>query len=244
MQNTSIKILAILLAASSQFADAQTYVTVEGSSIWQSRNDQRIPGNTGTQFSISDFNPGPFIGYRIYAGYIWNEKHEVRALYAPFEIEVNGTFDTNVDFQDMTFAANADTTAFYKFNSYRLTYAYHFEQMGGWRLALGFTGKVRDAEVRLSQNTLTSSKANVGFVPLLNFQARYDLTDNWLFRFDLDGLAAPQGRAFDAALLFERNLEPVSVFGGYRTIEGGADNDTVYNFAWIHQAVLGATIRW
>ena len=25
---------------------------------------------------------------------------------------------------------------------------------------------------------------------------------------------------------------------GYRTIEGGADNDEVYTFGWIHQAVL------
>jgi hypothetical protein len=108
-------------------------------------------------------------------------------------------------------------------------------------MAWGFTGKIRDAEVRLTQGALRESKSNVGFVPLLHFQANRALSENWLFRFDFDGLAAPQGRAFDLAFFIERSLEwnNLSAFGGYRTLEGGADNDEVFNFAWIHYAVLG-----
>ena len=34
-----------------------------------------------------------------------------------------------------------------------------------------------------------------------------------------------------------------SIGAGYRTIEGGADNDTVYTFSWFHQAVISAVIR-
>jgi hypothetical protein len=30
---------------------------------------------------------------------------------------------------------------------------------------------------------------------------------------------------------------------GYRTVEGGADNDEVYNFAWLHYAVAGVELR-
>ncbi len=217
----------------------QTDLILEGSQLWQSRNDQRVPGDTGTPFSISDLNQGPFAGYRIYAGHKWNKRHEVRALYAPLAINVNGSFNRVVDFQGASFAANTDTAAYYKFNSYRLTYAYHFNRVGDWLLALGFTAKVRDAEVRLEQNGLVRSKSNIGFVPLLNFQARYEFNRNWLFRFDFDGLAAPQGRAIDAAFFIERNIDPLSVFAGYRTIEGGADNEEVYNFAWIHQVVFG-----
>lgn len=57
----------------------------------------------------------------------------------------------------------------------------------------------------------------------------------------MDGLAAPQGRAFDIALLFERKIAQTNLtaFGGYRTVEGGADNDEVYNFAWLHFLTLG-----
>jgi hypothetical protein len=33
------------------------------------------------------------------------------------------------------------------------------------------------------------------------------------------------------------------VSAGYRTVEGGADVDEVYNFAWLHYAVLSASYR-
>ncbi len=232
--------LFVLFMGAAPASFCQTDLIVEGSQLWQSRNDQRVPGNTGTPFSIADFDKGPFAGYRIYAGHTWNKRHELRALYAPLAIKVNGSFDQAVDFFGTSFAPNVGTTAFYKFNSYRLTYAYHFDSVNGWDLALGFTAKVRDAEVRLEQNGLVRSKSNIGFVPLLNFQARYELSKKWLFRLDFDGLAAPQGRAIDAAIFFERNVDPFYFFAGYRTIEGGADNEEVYNFAWIHQAVIGA----
>ncbi len=37
--------------------------------------------------------------------------------------------------------------------------------------------------------------------------------------------------------------ESFDLFGGYRTIEGGADNNKVYNFAWIHKLVIGANYQ-
>jgi len=222
-------------------ARAQSFFSLEGNLTWQSMNDQRVPGNSGSKFSLADFEKGPFPTYRLYVGRIWNDKHELRALYAPLELETEGRFANSVNFMGTTFAAGAETKAYYKFNSYRLTYAYHFPQSGAWAFALGFTGKIRDAEVRLTQGALRESKSNVGFVPLLNVQAKRELGQAWTFRFDLDGLAAPQGRAIDLSLFLERKItdSAFSLFAGYRTIEGGADNDKVYNFAWLHKAVLG-----
>jgi hypothetical protein len=31
--------------------------------------------------------------------------------------------------------------------------------------------------------------------------------------------------------------------GGYRTVEGGADVESVYNFAWLHYALASVTYR-
>ncbi|MFN7684815.1 MAG: hypothetical protein ACK5QT_05325 [Oligoflexia bacterium] len=233
--------LFVVLALLSSRAQAGAFVSVEGSASWQSRNDQRIPGEGGTDFALTDFGRGPFGLYRVYAGYVWDDKHELRLLYAPLEVELRGRFSNPVLFINSTFAAGTETVGLYRFNSYRLTYARHFEKSGPWRLTLGFTAKIRDAEVRLTQGTLSQSKTNVGFVPLLNFRATRDLAPGWLLRFDVDGLAAPQGRAFDAALFLERSLgaSGLSAFGGYRMVEGGADNSEVYNFAWFHSAVLG-----
>ena len=233
------------LFALSAAVHARTFVSVEADQSWQSRNVVRIPNASGTLFSLSDFSKGPFSTNRVYAGYSWNNKHELRALYAPLAVEVNGKFSKTVNYQGETFASGVNTVGFYKFNSYRLSYAYHFQSSGTWDVALGFTGKIRDAAIKLTQGTKSAEKTDVGFVPLLNFQAARKLSDSFKIRFDVDGSWAPQGRAVDAALFLEWALfdfgagHRLSVFGGYRTIEGGADVPVVYNFAWIQKAVVG-----
>ena len=157
------------------------------------------------------------------------------------ELNLKGKFAGPVRFQDSTFASGVETEGSYKFNSYRLTYAYHVPSSGDWKYAWGFTGKIRDAKVSLRQGAIRESKSNVGFVPLLHFQAARPISEGWQLRFDFDGLAAPQGRAVDAAIFIERNLswKQLIAFAGYRTVEGGADNDEVFNFAWIHYATVG-----
>ena len=212
---------------------------------WQARNDQAVPGSTGTRFSLNDFNQKPFVSYRVYLSGKWSDQHEFRLLYAPLEVEWEGQSTKAVDFGNGRFASGQKTLAFYKFNSYRLTYAYHFPQQGSWRWALGFTGKIRDAEVRLTQGVLSESKKNIGFVPLLHAQARRDLAETWFVRMDFDGLAAPQGRAFDLGIFLQRKFQnPNSgIFFGYRTVEGGADNSEVYNFAWFNTLTAGLSLN-
>lgn len=212
---------------------------LEGALVWQSRNDQAVPGNGGTRFSLADFGQGPFQAYRFYIGQKLNERHEWRVLYAPFRVQLSGQLDENVSFRGTQFVAGAATKAVYQFNSYRVTYGYHLDPESDWRWVIGFTGKIRDAEVKLTQGNISARKANVGFVPLLHLRGERDLSDNWLFRLDLDGLVAPQGRAIDLALFVERKMENYSLLGGYRTVEGGADNKTVYNFAWLHYLTIG-----
>lgn len=243
MRNSLIIITALF--SWSWVCQAQTYLRIEGAAVWQSQNDQRIPGNAGDNFSFADFSQGPFPAYRIYLGHKWNNRHEIRALYAPLAISLNGQFGGDVRFQDAVFAANTPTEGYYKFNSYRLTYAYHFDPINEWELAAGFTGKIRDASVELKQGALNRSKDNVGFVPLLNFQAARRMASQFFFRFDLDALAAPQGRAVDAGMFVEyrTDQEHMHYFLGYRMVEGGADNDQVFNFAWFHFATIGAQIN-
>ena len=166
----------------------------------------------------------------------------MRLLYAPLEIDANGQFASPVNFAGQTFAPLTATRVDYKFNSYRLTYAYHFEPKGNWEWALGFTAKIRDAKVAVEQAGVAASKTNTGFVPLINVQGKYNFADQWRVRLDVDGMAASQGRAIDAGLFVERDFEPWSVFAGYRTVEGGADNDEVYSFAWVHYVTVGAGI--
>jgi len=56
---------------------------------------------------------------------------------------------------------------------------------------------------------------------------------------DADALAGGPGRAEDASLKIVYLPAPRwRIAAGYRTVEGGADVEEVYNFAWLHYAVL------
>jgi hypothetical protein len=60
----------------------------------------------------------------------------------------------------------------------------------------------------------------------------------------MDALAGGPGRAVDASLKLYADIgERWSVSAGYRTVEGGADVDEVYNFAWFHYAVASLSYR-
>ena len=61
---------------------------------------------------------------------------------------------------------------------------------------------------------------------------------------DADALAGGPGRAVDAAVKAGYDLgESWTLSAGYRTLEGGADVNSVYSFAWLHYAVLSLTWR-
>ena len=61
----------------------------------------------------------------------------------------------------------------------------------------------------------------------------------WAVSWRRVGLAGGPGRLFDVALKLEYDLtEQWRIGAGYRTLEGGADTDDVYTFAWLHYGVL------
>lgn len=240
-----ILLMAWVSLAWGEEADKKASLWLEGGPVWQTVNTVQIPSDTGTRFSLVDFGTGPSTAYRVYLGYKVGENSELRALYAPLALTFNGVLGSPVSFQGSSFSAGPVTEAYYRFNSYRLTYRYRFYQSGTWKMRVGFTGKIRDAEVRLTQGAITASRANVGFVPLLHFSADWKLSTQMTLIFDVDALAAPQGRAEDIALQLGYALTPgIEVRGGYRTVEGGAaGGGGVYSFAWLHYGSLGVFFR-
>lgn len=226
-------------------ADYNWRLGVEAGPVWQSRNDVQIPGDTGTRFSLVDLaGSGPFPYVRVELVYQLAEKHALRFLLAPFEYTETGQLDSDVSFAGQSFSAGQATEATYQFNSYRVTYRYRFFRNDSWQWHVGGTLKVRDAEIKLTQGSVTANDTDTGVVPLLNLYGEYNLGSAWSLIFDLDGLASPQGRAIDLGLLARYDVsEAWYLAGGYRTLEGGADNDSVYSFAWFNYAVLSAGYR-
>jgi hypothetical protein len=241
-------VLALLVASPAFAASPQSRfaLEVEGGAVWQSRNDVEIPNDgTATRFSVVDVvGNGPFPAARLY--FTWNisDRHGLRVLLAPLVISGTGQSDVPLDFAGESFAAGQPIDATYRFNSWRLSYRYRLFDSERWTGWIGFTAKIRDAEVRLEQGATVGKDTDVGFVPLLHLAADWRFSDGWRLSFDGDGLAGGPGRAFDASLKLVRDFDDRwSMAGGYRTVEGGADVDAVYNFAWLHYAVLSVTRR-
>lgn len=220
---------------------------VEFGSAFVNRNDQGIPGDTGTRFDFNQLTGrGGFAYSRWALSYEGETGTGYRLLYAPFRINGVGQFSNSVNFQDATFAAGQDTQGTYQFNSYRATWRNRWKQgpNSDWRI--GATFKIRDAEVALRQgNVFRTERDPRGIVPaLLHIYGEEKIGRNWTFVFDFDGLAAPQGRAFDIGLRLGYQVTPdTRVLFGIRSLEGGADNPQVYSFAWVNYVSVGLQHR-
>lgn len=241
---------AFFVAFVSGSASAQTPapgpfgITVEGLNVWQQRNDVRIPPETGTEFSLVDLlgsSSSPSV--RVTAAVDLTDRQQFRVVYAPLRLTGQGTPETPISFAGTTFEP-APTEAVYQFTSYRATWSYRVYQGQTWTWRVGFTGFVRDARIALTQPGATAEDTDVGFVPLGHVSAEARLSPRWSAGFEVDASAAPQGRAIDfAATLAYQPTPRWRLFGGYRTIEGGADVDTVYAFAWLNAVVGGIGVR-
>jgi hypothetical protein len=219
-------------------------VDIDLLSATQARNVVQVPNNaTADRFSLKDvLGTGAQPGVRatvVFEGL--RPHHQWRLLAAPLTIDGTGTLAQATRFQGSTFQPGA-VQASYRFDSYRVTYRFALASSAHWQWHWGVTGKIRDAQIRLAQPGVSQSKQNTGFVPLLHLAGEADV-GGWRVALDADGLASPQGRAFDlgARIGYAISRDGV-IFAGVRMVEGGADNDEVYNFAQINQLSLG--LRW
>lgn len=224
-------------------SNAQAFIDVETGALFPGYNDVRIPGDAGTLVSLtSDLDVNSSIFYRIRAGYTINSKHTISVLYAPLTVKPSGSVNFPIAFEGVTFPANTPLDASYTFNSYRITYRYDFVRNPKFQFGLGLTGKIRDAEIELVSDNLSAKKENVGFVPLINFRLHWAFHEKIGLLFQGDALAAKQGRAEDVMLAGTYKFSDQAVMRlGYRILEGGADNDEVYNFSLFHYATFGVS---
>lgn len=233
----------LLIASYSQPGKAQAVIDLETGLVFPGYNDVRIPGDQGTLFSLKDdLIPDNSFFYRLRLGYTFGSRHTFSLLYAPLETKAEGSKAEDILFEGVVFPANTQLEGTYKFNSYRLTYRYDIVQNPGFEFGLGFTAKIRDAKIALQSPGLASEKTNVGFVPIINFRLLWKMNDNLGLLLEGDALAAPQGRAEDVqvAVTYQLN-DRVGIRAGYRILEGGADNDEVYNFSLFNYALAGLT---
>jgi hypothetical protein len=204
-------------------------------------NRFNIPNPGGTRFGIKEEN-AKFYG-RLQGSFPVSENGSIRVLVAPLETGYSYQSSSASIFNGSTFPANTPLEVTYRFNSYRIGYIYQFYSGSRFQAQFGGVGKIRQAKISVSAGGIPNTYSNVGFVPLLNFGFRWILSNPLELRFDIDGAAAKQGRAFDGALeLFYRLNKAGSGFsGGVRVLEGGAANEKVNTFALLQFAFASFT---
>jgi hypothetical protein len=244
MKRPALLLAAILTLLAAPSGAGELRASLEGGAAWQTRNDFRIPGDGGTLVPLADYESGPFAAFRASLDWDLTERQSLRLLAAPLRVETTFTPASPVAFQELVFPAGSPLDATYVFNSYRLTWYWRFPPGEKWSFRLGATLKVRDAQIALAGDAGRSAKDDLGLVPLVYLGARYQATERFALELEADALAAPQGRAEDVSLkgVF-RISDRVEVDLGYRLLEGGADNDEVYTFAFFHYAIAGVRIR-
>ncbi len=215
--------------------NAQTFVNLESGAFFTDINDIRN-GNKGTLFSLkNDFQTpvSPFLKLRV--GYLSNGKNHFSFLFAPLKIVETGTIEKDILFDGKNFKANMPIEAVYKFNSYRFTYNRRIISKDNFKFGIGLSAKIRDAGVSLKNRELLSENFTIGFAPLINLLANWDISQNMGIDFLGEGIAASKGRAIDLSLSgrysFSKNLQGNI---GYRLLEGGANGTNRYNFIQLH----------
>lgn len=240
---TMILLCAASLARAEQ--EPRFDLWLETGATWQSRNDAAIPGDTGTHFSLVRLmGVGPTSHERVTLTTGLHERNGWRFVVAPLTIRGTGTLDHGVAFGGEAFAAGVPTQGTYRFNSYRGTYwkRIHRDAVSEWRA--GITLKIRDARIALRQGATAASSYDLGVVPLLYAGGEVRLAPRWRLMAEIDGLAAPQGRAFDLGVQMAYDIAPGWALAlGYRTLEGGASNRRVYTFAWLNYATASVGYR-
>ena len=216
-------------------ANAQAFVNLELGAFYTNINDIRN-GNNGTLLSLkNDFNTpvSPFL--RLRAGYLLNGKNHFSLLYAPLKIIETGTIEKDILFDGKNFKANIPIEVVYKFNSYRFTYNRIIISKENFKFGLGLSAKIRDAGFSLKNREFLSENFSIGFAPLINLLANWNISQKMGVDFFVEGIAASNGRAIDLSLSgrysFTKNLQGNM---GYRLLEGGANGSYRYNFIQLH----------
>lgn len=239
-----IIVSAVMAGALPIVAGGVWFGDVEAGAVFSGYNDVRVPGDGGSDFSLSgDLAADPSLYYRFRFGYGFGDHHEASLLVAPLTVRYEGDFNRAIVFQGETFPPGRAVTATYRFDSYRATYRYNFKVGTRCGAGAGATLKIRDAAIDLREGGLAAETTNTGVVPLINFRFDVTIRPGILGFLEGDALAAPQGRAEDVAVgVAVRPTDRAAVKVLYRVLEGGADNAEVYNFALFHYGGAALTL--
>jgi hypothetical protein len=151
-----------------------------------------------------------------------SDKHKISLLYQPLTVKTNVSFREDVMIDSVLFATGTPMEISYGFPFYRITYSYSFIRTENFSLAGGVALQARNANIifKSLDGTALTVANNVGPVPSLNLNGRYDFQRGAYLGFDVTGLYASSAIINGASFAFEGSLLDASLRGGYTLLDG------------------------
>ena len=212
-------------------------------------------GATGTRYSASDVGQrNSLLVSQRTSIEIARGRHRVILLYAPFEVTTEVTLDQALQFRDTNFAAGSVVAHRYLFDGYRASYLYRALERGAFKLELGGSVQIRNAEVafRTIDGAQRDAENDIGLVAAAKARLWYQPSaqSSWA-ALEFDGLSTfgllsnVRGGIYDAQLMVGYPVaRGVDLFLGARLLGGGADvkSQDIYNWANFVAFTAGARI--
>jgi hypothetical protein len=234
------------LAQTGATPDRTTWrVALEVGASFQTLNEVQIPSRTGTRFDYNALTGEPVSPFfRAELDVDPWERHGLRFVYQYLRNEGTGTLPGVTIFAGRVFLPVAQTSGRYSFDTFRATYRYTLIERPDFRLRVGATLLVRDAEIRLTQFGRNARDENIGVAPLLHASFDWRFAPRFTLQGEVDGLGFGQGYAVDLGLRVgydvTRNWQ---VSAGWRMLAGGVDNSDTYAFARFQTVTAGVAYR-
>ena len=191
-----------------------------------------VPNIDANRISLS--SDDTLTSYRVTGYFDMENNNQLYILIAPLETSYEFISTKNFEYDGENFSAGGMTKVNYKFNSYRVGYLWRWLS-GNANFWFGAVGKIRDANIQVIQKVVASEKSsgfdNIGFVPLAALGFELLITDSFSVFSHTDALGASQGSAYDSQIELRYKVDTLSLSIGRRILGGGANNESVYNFA-------------
>jgi hypothetical protein len=93
----------VTLGTTGRASAADVQLALESGAAWQTRNDFRIPGDSGTLVKLAEYDQGPVPAFRATLSWDLGAHQSLRLLAAPLRVETTFTPSEPVVFQDLVF---------------------------------------------------------------------------------------------------------------------------------------------
>jgi hypothetical protein len=155
---------------------------------------------------------------------ILNKKHDITLLYQPLLIETKVVTRDSLRIAGVDIAAGAGEPLFltYSFPFWRLSYSYRFLRGENWYVGGGLSLQLRNASIVFENADGTSAvvSQNLGPVPILKINGRYDFNNGMFIAGEIDGFYASSSFINGASFEFEGSILDASLRTGLRLARG------------------------